>query len=313
MEPDLTKLTRYSLFDRKSKFDASCCSGRFSKEGGLKGFFETIPRVLGGEDFFLLTEAWRKAVREGNKVIVGMGAHVIKVGLAPLVIQLMEEGFINHLAVTGAFLVHDVELAMAGYTSEDVAEKIRDGSFGMALETATFINGAIGEGVRKGNGLADSVADRIVKESLPREKESVFAAATRNDVSLSAHVALGTDITHMHPEADGAAIGKGSLADFRLFTDGVMKMEGGVYLNVGSAVILPEVFLKAVSIARNLGTPLESITTGAIDFTRHYRVMENVVRRPLLGEKKGFYLLGHHEIMIPLLTAALLGLEDERG
>jgi hypothetical protein len=306
MELDLNKLKRYSLSSRKSKVEADQFGKRFKVDGGLDALFDSIPRVLGGKDFFGLVNRWGEARDRGNSVIVGMGAHVIKVGLSPLIIQLMEEGWITHIAVTGAFLVHDVEVALLGCTSEDVVEQLADGSFGMVEDTTRLINLAVRDGATKGSGLALSVAERMESEKLPLIGKSILAASMKLGVGLSAHVALGTDITHMHPEADGASIGKCSMKDFHTFTKAVMEMEGGLYLNVGSAVILPEVFLKAVSMARNLGSSLKDITTGAMDFNRHYRVEENVVRRPVLQGGKGVYLIGHHEIMIPLISAALL-------
>ncbi len=306
MELDLNKLKRYSLSSRKSKVETDQFGKRFKMDGGLDALFDSIPRVLGGKDFFDLVNRWGEARDRGNSIIVGMGAHVIKVGLSPLIIQLMEEGWITHLSVTGAFLVHDVEVALLGCTSEDVVEQLADGSFGMVEDTTRLINLAVRDGATKGLGLALSVAERMEAEKLPLIGKSILAASMKLGVGLSAHVALGTDITHMHPEADGASIGKCSMKDFHTFTKAVMEMEGGLYLNVGSAVILPEVFLKAVSMARNLGSSLKDISTGAMDFNRHYRVEENVVRRPVLLGGKGVYLIGHHEIMIPLISAALL-------
>lgn len=304
--PDLKKLKRYSLYSRKSKVSEEWFSRPYEKGGGAGALFDSLPSLLAGEDLKFLVGRWLTVRREGGKVIAALGAHVVKVGLSPLVIQLLEEGFIQHVAVTGSFLVHDAELAMAGFTSEDVAERIRDGSFGMAEETSVFINGAINRGVAEGKGLGQSVASAIAESEFPHRDKSILAACHRSGVSVSVHVALGTDITHMHPEADGRALGEGSMRDFHLFVDQVCSLEGGLYLNVGSAVVLPEVFLKAVSIARNLGHPLRDLVTAALDFQKHYRVWENVVRRPIIEGGRGIYIIGHHEITIPLITAFLL-------
>ncbi len=306
MTMDLSRLKRYSLFSRKSKVSRRWFSSPYSVGNGLTGLLDAIPSILAGEDLKFLVRRWLWSKSEGAPVIVGMGAHVIKVGLSPLIIQLMEEGFIDHLAVTGAFLVHDSEMAMAGVTSEDVAEQIKDGSFGMAEETSRFVNGAVEKGVSNGHGIGRSVASALYESDFENKELSILAACERCGVSVSVHVAIGTDITHMHPEADGALIGEGSMRDFRLFVEKVAGLECGLYLNVGSAVILPEVFLKAVSMARNLGHPLKNVVTAALDFQRHYRVMENVVRRPLVEEGKGIYIVGHHELTIPLIAGLLL-------
>lgn len=311
MKLDLTKLKRYSIHERRSKVSVKNLAECYRRGSSFADFLGTIPPILGGEDFFFLVERIKAAKGGRKKVIFGLGAHVLKVGLSSLMIQLLEGKFVDHVAVTGAFLIHDVELAMAGMTSENVGEQIRDGSFGMAEETSLFINGATKEGVEKGEGLALSVASRIGVAFPSGKGPSVLASCVENKVGISAHVAIGSDINHMHPEASGEVIGAGSLRDFHRFVEVVGDMEEGVYVNLGSAVILPEVFLKAVSIARNLGRPLKKITTAAMDFNRHYRVWENVVKRPTEEGGKGVYLVGHHEIMVPLLVAALI--EDVHG
>lgn len=310
MKLDLTKLKRYSIHERRSKVSVENFVGKYEKGSTFARFLRSIPPILGGEEFHFIVRSVKHAKKRGKKVVVGFGAHVLKVGLSSLIIQLLENKLLDHVAVTGAFLVHDVELTMAGLTSEDVAEQIRDGSFGMAQETSLFLNRAIREGFVNGEGLAHSVASRIKDAFSPPAGPSVLASCVAMGVGLSAHVALGSDINHMHPEADGESIGAGSLRDFHAFTEVVMGMDEGVYVNIGSAVILPEVFLKSVSLARNLGCPLKNITTAALDFNRHYRVWENVVKRPTSDGGRGVYLVGHHEIMIPLLVAALIEDED---
>jgi hypothetical protein len=209
------------------------------------------------------------------------------------------------LAVNGAGVIHDVEMAMMGKTSEDVASELDSGDFGMAEETATFINEAVTRGVKNGKGLGESVGQALRDNSFPYVTESLLAAAVAHSIPVTVHVAMGTDIIHMHPSCDGAAHGEGSHRDFRLLTDIVGNLEGGAYLNVGSAVILPEVFLKAINVARNLGNTVNNFTTVTFDFLRHYRPLTNVASRPVAKGGKGFVLTGHHEIMIPLLAAAL--------
>jgi hypothetical protein len=254
-----------------------------------------------------VVRAISEARAAGRGIIWGFGAHVIKTGLSPILIDLAERGFVSAFATNGAGVIHDFEIALAGSTSEDVDEALGPGRFGMAEETGRLLNGAIKDGVARGLGLGQSVAAYLL-DARPRFAHlSVACAAARLGVPLTVHVALGTDIIHMHPAASGAAIGEGSLRDFRYFTSNVAKLESGVYLNCGSAVVLPEVFLKAVALARNRGIPLTGLTTVNLDFARLYRPQTNVVVRPPAGTGgKGYSLVGHHEILIPLLAAALV-------
>ena len=249
--------------------------------------------------------AIRGAHAAGRGIIWGLGAHVIKTGLSPVLIDLMERGFVSALATNGAGIIHDFELALSGGTSEDVEEALGPGRFGMAEETGRLLNGAINDGVGRGLGIGQAVGARLREMGPPHEALSIVAAADRLAVPLTVHVAIGTDIIHMHPDASGAALGEGSLRDFRYFVSNVARLEGGVFLNCGSAVVLPEVFLKAVALARNRGASLEGLTTVNLDFTRLYRPQTNVVTRPVAGIGRGYSLVGHHEIMIPLLAAAL--------
>jgi hypothetical protein len=219
---------------------------------------------------------------------------------------LMERGFVSAMATNGAGIIHDFELALSGGTSEDVDEALGPGRFGMAEETGELLNAAINDGVKDGLGLGQAVGHRLREMKPAHEALSVVAAAARLQIPVTVHVAIGTDIIHMHPRASGAALGEGSLRDFRYFVSNVARLKGGVYLNCGSAVVLPEVFLKAVAIARNQGASLEQLTTVNMDFTRLYRPQTNVVSRPVVGVGKGYSLVGHHEIMIPLLAAALV-------
>jgi len=230
---------------------------------------------------------------------------VIKTGLGPVLVDLMERGFVSAIATNGAAVIHDFEVAFAGATSEDVDEALGPGRFGMAEETGQLLNDAINGGVATGLGIGQSVCRFIGNQRPPFAQSSVLAAAARLEIPVTVHVAIGTDIIHMHPGADGAAIGEGSLRDFRLLAGTVAHLAGGVYINLGSAVVLPEVFVKAVNVARNLGHALRDLTTIDMDFTRHYRPAVNVVERPTARGGRGIHLTGHHEIMFPLLWAAV--------
>jgi rfaE bifunctional protein nucleotidyltransferase chain/domain len=235
-------------------------------------------------------------------VAAGIGGHVIKCGLAPLLIEWMQRGWLSAIAMNGAAAIHDVEIAVCGSTSEDVAAGLEDGSFGMARETGEFINGGIADAA---GGYGAALGRRIVEDDLPHRDRSVLAAAAELGIPATVHVAIGADIVHQHPSADGGAIGRASYEDFRTFCSVVASLEGGAYLNIGSAVILPEVFLKALTVARNLGHGVSEVFTADFDMIRHYRPRVNVVERPTLKGGTGTHFTGHHEIMVPLLDAAL--------
>ena len=240
-------------------------------------------------------------------IVWGLGAHVIKTGLGPVLIDLMERGFVSAIATNGAAIIHDFEIALVGATSEDVDEALGPGRFGMAEETGRLLNAAINEGVAAGLGHRPGGRAVSCRPEQPQfARASILAAAARLGIPVTVHVAIGTDIIHMHPAASGAALGEGSLRDFRYFVSNVARLERGVYLNCGSAVVLPEVFLKAVALARNRGIALAGLTTVNLDFVRQYRPQTNVVTRPTAGTGRGYSLIGHHEIMIPLLAAALV-------
>jgi hypothetical protein len=305
-EFDLSGIHTYALGSRKSKANAADFSRPYRPGGGIASLLESFPRILAADDFKAVVAAIRAARDRNRGIIWGFGAHVIKTGLGPILIDLMERGFVSALATNGAGIIHDFELAIAGSTSEDVDEALGPGRFGMAQETGELLNAAIAEGVKQGLGLGQSVARRVVEMQPAHAHLSVLAAAARLQIPVTVHVAIGTDIIHMHPRASGAALGEGSLRDFRYLVSSVARLEGGVYLNCGSAVVLPEVFLKAVAIARNQGASLDGLTTVNLDFTRLYRPHTNVVSRPVRGIGKGYSLVGHHEIMIPLLAAALV-------
>jgi len=302
---DLTRLTRTSLYSRKSKVSFRGFGVPPRRGMSFAQFLDGLPDYLAARDFRAVVDAIVRARGRGAPVLLGIGAHFIKVGLSPLLLQALRNGVFTGVAMNGAGAIHDVELALAGKTSEDVAANLADGSFGMARETAQFLDAALAAGVPAGMGFGAAVGKAIARSGARYGDKSLLARSFRLGVPATVHVALGADIVHMHPEADGAAIGEGSLRDFRTFCGLVAAMEGGVYLNVGSAVILPEVFLKAVSVARNLGRPLRRITTVNMDFQRHYRPDVNVVSRPTQAGGKGYHLIGPHEILFPLLMAAV--------
>jgi hypothetical protein len=251
------------------------------------------------------------ARRRGAGIIWGIGAHVVKTGVSPVLIELMRRGYVSALAMNGAGIIHDFEVALAGATSEDVDEALGPGRFGMAEETGRLLNQIIAEGAKEGLGLGQAVGRYLSGAKPPHGERSLTAVAQELGVPVTVHVALGTDIIHMHPQASGAAIGDVSLRDFRYFTSCVARLQGGVYINCGSAVVLPEVFLKAVALARNRGVDLDRLTTVNIDFMRMYRPQTNVVTRPVAGTNGvGISLVGHHEILIPLIAAAVIDGED---
>jgi hypothetical protein len=305
-EFDVTGIATYPLKSRDSKARAEDFARPYAKGSGLAAFLGGLPRLLAAADFTAVVEAIRAARARGAGIIWGLGAHVIKTGLSPVLIDLMERGFVSAIATNGAGIIHDFEIALAGATSEDVEASLGAGRFGMAEETGRLLNHAINEGVAAGKGIGQAVGAFLVGHHPQYERTSIAAAAARLEIPLTVHVAVGTDIIHMHPDASGRALGEGSLRDFKYFVSNVAKLDHGVYLNCGSAVVLPEVFLKAVSLARNRGSALADLTTVNLDFAWLYRPQTNVVSRPTAGTGRGYSLVGHHELMIPLLAAALI-------
>lgn len=303
---DMTKVRGVPLKKRKSKVRVSEFGRAFACGGSFRDFLNSLPQILAGKEFREVIKHTGAARRQGRPVIFGMGAHVIKVGLSPVVIQLIERGLISLVAMNGAGIIHDLEIALAGKTSEDVSSELAVGRFGMASETGQFLNEAITQGAKAGLGLGQAVAEAMDRERLPYGQLSIVLAAFKHGIPFTCHVALGTDIIHLHPSMNGAATGETSYRDFQTFSSMVTRLNRGVYFNIGSAVILPEVFLKAVSLARNLGHRLTRFTTVNMDFITHYRPVTNVVRRPTAQGGKGYNLIGHHEIMLPLLAAALV-------
>jgi hypothetical protein len=302
---DLSGVRTYPLASRVSRSNAADAATPMRRDRSVGEFVESLPDILAGADFKAVVGALRDARTSGGGIIWGLGAHVIKTGVSPVLVDLMNRGYVSALALNGAGVIHDFELALCGATSEDVDEALGPGRFGMAEETGTLLNAAINEGVAKGMGIGQAVGARLLTLNPPHADVSLLVAAARLEIPVTVHVAIGTDIIHMHPHANGAALGEGSLRDFRFFVSNVARLKRGVYLNCGSAVVLPEVFLKAVALARNSGLSLEGLTTVNIDFMRLYRPQTNVVSRPVAGIGKGYSLVGHHEILIPLLAAAL--------
>jgi hypothetical protein len=302
---DLSGITTYPLKSRPSKVRVDDFARPPAPGASITAFLDSLPDVLAAADFKAVVRAIGDAKRAGAGVVWGIGAHVIKTGLGPVLVDLMERGFVSAVATNGAAIIHDFEIALVGATSENVDEALGPGRFGMAEETGRLLNAAIGDGVAAGLGIGQAVTGFFGARPPQFARFSVLAAAARLKIPVTVHVAVGTDVIHMHPAASGAALGEGSLRDFRYFVSNVARLERGVYLNCGSAVVLPEVFLKAVALARNKGLALSGLTTVNLDFVRGYRPETNVVTRPTAGTGRGYSLVGHHEIMIPLLAAAL--------
>ncbi|HEX6625723.1 MAG TPA: hypothetical protein VF064_18545 [Pyrinomonadaceae bacterium] len=306
-EFDLTGVHTYPLGSRHSKARVEQFARPHRAGATFAEWFASLPDILGGADLRGVVAAVRQAHRAGAGIVWGLGAHVIKTGLSPVMVDLMRRGYVSAVALNGAGIIHDFEVALSGGTSEDVDEALRPGRFGMADETGRLLNEAIRAAAEESRGLGQTVAARLAAMAPPNADASIAVAAHRLSIPLTVHVAVGTDIIHMHPNASGAALGDASLRDFRYFCSAVSRLEGGVYLNCGSAVVLPEVFLKAVALARNKGMSLERLTTVNIDFVRMYRPQTNVVMRPVAGTSgRGYSLVGHHEVLIPLIAAALL-------
>jgi len=303
---DFSGLHTYSVYGRHSKVTVDDFAGPLWAGMSVRDLLDSLPCQLAGRDFPELVERIVKSRIARRSVLLGMGAHVIKVGLNPVLIGLMKRGVISAIALNGAGIIHDAEIAMVGRTSEEVADVLGTGAFGAARETGEVLNRAIKRGAGKNIGLGQAVGEALLEHDFPHNDQSLLAQAAKMNIPVTVHVAIGTDIIHIHPSVDGAAIGRTSHHDFRLFCSLVAGLEGGVYLNVGSAVLLPEVFLKALTVVRNLGHDVRNLTTANFDFIRQYRPTTNVVHRPTLEGGRGFNFTGHHELMIPLLAAAIL-------
>ena len=312
LEPlSLDGIKTYSLAERHSKVSLRDFGRAWEPGGSFREFVNRLPRLLAGENLREVAAAWVKARRRGRPVLLGMGAHPLKVGLSPVLIDLLQRGLITGVAMNGAGIIHDAEVAMAGHTSEDVDQVLGCGQFGMARETAEFLNRAIAWGAQEGLGLGQAVGRRLQESDFPHKDLSLLGMAAALEVPLTVHVAVGTDIIHLHPSVAPEALGATTHLDFRLFAALVSELSDGVFINLGSAVIIPEVFLKALTLARNLGHPVAPLTTVTLDFVQHYRPLTNVVRRPTAGAGQGYALTGHHELLFPLLSALVVeAMED---
>lgn len=307
---DLSNVQTYPLASRQSKVavDDFAHPLNDANEATLKSFLDSLPNILAVQSLRQVAIKIRDAKARNRACIFGIGGHVVKVGLAPVIIDLMRRGYVSSIAANGSVLVHDAEIALIGSTSEDVDATLGAGAFGAAEETALVLNQAAKEGAKDNIGLGEALG-RLLINAQPQYKDlSLLCACYGMKIPFTAHVAIGTDIPHFHPSTDGAALGATTHIDFRLFAEMVRRMnDGGCYLNFGSAVILPEVFLKAVTLIRNLGFPLKDFTTANFDFIQSYRPTTNVIRRPVADNQgQSFALTGHHEIMLPLLAAQII-------
>ncbi|MBI5393796.1 MAG: hypothetical protein HZA91_00715 [Verrucomicrobia bacterium] len=304
---DWSRIKTYPLRERPNKVRSEDFAHVWAKGGSLQSFLDSLPKILVAQDFHALVTDIVAATRKKKPVLVCMGAHVIKCGLSPLIADLMRRGIVSAVATNGAGAIHDFELALIGQTSEDVQRGLDDGSFGMIDETGRLMNAAIKEGVSQGIGAGRALGEAVVKGNFPNRELSILNAGVTAHVPVTVHIALGTDIIHQHPTCDGAALGEASYMDFQRLAAIVATLgDGGVVLNIGSAVVMPEVFLKALTVARNLGHKVENFTTATFDMIRHYRPTENIVRRPVHKGGQGYYIIGHHELMLPLLAAAVI-------
>ena len=302
---DLSGLRTVSLAERPSKVRVEDLAHPARSGVPFSEFLTSLPNILFGQDLRAVIDAIVRAYHGQHPVIFGMGAHVIKCGLSPVVIDLMERGVITCVAMNGAGPIHDVEIALVGHTSEDVQTGLKEGTFGMARETGELIHDALANADEE-TGLGEAIGRQLLAVKAPYRHLSILAAAARLGIPATVHVAIGTDIVHMRANTSGAAIGQASFTDFRLFTSVIADLTGGVYINAGSAVILPEVFLKAFTIAQNLGANLHDLTTVNLDMITHYRPTVNVVQRPASVGGQGYTLNGRHELLIPLLAFAVV-------
>jgi len=305
---DLSGVSTYPLHERKSKVHTAMFGKPMDGSENVLGFISKLPHILAGDGLRALIRAILYARSSNKPIIWGLGAHVVKVGLGPVINDLMQAGLVTGIAMNGSAAIHDFEVALAGATSEDVEEQVSGGRFGMARETAEYMNEAIDRASSGEVGMGEGLGHFICRSTVDfrYRSMSVLAEAYSRKVPVTVHVALGTDIIHAHPQASGKNLGKVSYHDFRLFCSMARELDGGgVYLNVGSAVVLPEVFLKAIAVVRNLGNRLEEFTTANLDFIQHYRPTQNVLKRPTQNSGQAIALTGHHEIMVPLLAASL--------
>ncbi|MFY9556266.1 MAG: hypothetical protein WAV20_15500 [Blastocatellia bacterium] len=312
LEPiDLGRIATYPLASRPSKVSNEDFAKPIAGGSSLKEFLDSLPNILAVREMRELAKAIKEAKQNNRAIIVGLGGHVIKTGLAPLLIDLMRRGYVSAFAMNGSAMIHDFEIALVGATSEDVDATLGSGNFGMAEETGRLINEAIVAGAKDHIGMGETIGRQLQLLAPAFADKSMLHAAYEANLPVTVHVAIGTDIVHIHPSADGASTGQTSQRDFRLLCSLVRQLDdGGVYLNLGSAVVLPEVFLKTVTVVRNLGFKLQKFYTANFDFIQQYRPLTNVVRRPVAPSGRGFSFIGHHEILIPLLAATIITAES---
>ena len=305
---NLEKIKTYPLVSRPSKVATSDFAAPIEETDSLKNFLEKLPNILAVQSLREIARQIRRAKSLNKPIVFGIGGHVIKTGLAPVLIDLMKRGFLTAIASNGSVLVHDCEIALVGFTSEDVDASLGKGDFGAAKETGEILNSAAKNGAKENLGLGEAMGREVLRQNSQNADVSILCQAYKNKIPFTAHLAIGADIGHFHASCDGAALGETSHTDFKLFCSIIKELNGGgIYLNLGSAVVLPEIFLKAVTVVRNLGFPLEDFTTANFDFIQSYRSNTNVVRRPTAeGAGRGFSLTGHHEILVPLLAAQIL-------
>lgn len=304
----LKDVSTYPLASRPSKVTVTDFARPLAKDSSLKDFLKTLPDILAVQSLRELASQIRRAKTLQKPIIWGIGGHVVKTGMSPIIVDLMRRGYVTAIASNGSVLVHDAEIALVGSTSEDVDATLGAGAFGAAQETGELLNEAALQGQRDDIGLGEAMGRGLLALDPPHKDYSLLCATYSMRLPFTAHVAIGADIGHFHPTADGAALGQTTHTDFRLLGELVRRMDGGgVYLNIGSAVMLPEIFLKAITLVRNLGHPLGDFTTANFDFIQSYRPLTNVVRRPTAGGAgRGYSLTGHHELLIPLLAAQII-------
>lgn len=308
----MRKVRTYPIRRRKNKVRRQDFAALPKKGISFKKFWNGLPGILAGNDIKQVVDKIIAARKKNKPVIFFMGAHVIKCGMNPVIIELLKRGVISLIGLNGAGIIHDFEIAMIGETSEDVEKNLTSGSFGMAEETGALLNEAINMGIDRGKGIGSAVGSAILKSKFRYKSLSICAAAEKLNVPVTVHVAVGTDIIHQHPSCDGAALGEGSLSDFHVLTDMVAGLgNGGVVVNLGSAVVLPEVFVKALNLARNSGRGVKNFTCANFDKIDHYRPYQNIVKRPTVTGGLGVTIIGQHEIMIPLLAQAIIEKTDK--
>lgn len=309
-EIDLSRIRTHSIYDRSSKVHVGDFAS-LHKAGNCISLLDSMPRILAGNDIRTVINGIAQSARNHRPVIMAMGGHVVKCGLGPVVADLINRGIITTVAMNGAGAIHDTEIALFGHTSEDVYPGLQDGSFGTTLETAEFINGAVSQAASGKIGLGEAIGKQIIESSAPYESASILAATVRKSIPVTVHVAIGTDVVHIHPTTDGAAWGEATLRDFRILTAAMADLSGGVLLNVGSAVVLPEVVLKAFAVLRNQKRNLENYLSVNLDFLRQYRSNEQIVARASAVGGRGISITGHHEILLPLIAACVIELLEQ--